>query len=138
MLEKQLCRHQDQWRSRERRCFRYQTTDSPAVLGVEHSDADGSAEAHGSLQWSRYSCSLQRTTCQRICPEGSSNLWRAHLGSCSWQKLQLVEWGSWRQRFSVTLSGTHTGERGKHEEEGTERGDVRAWPQTSFFSPLHH
>jgi len=55
MGEKQLCRHQGQWRRRGRRCLKCRSRDSSlAACAEDHGEADCRPTAPGGPWWSRY------------------------------------------------------------------------------------
>jgi len=54
MWKKQLCRHQGQWRRRERRCSRcWSRKSSLAARAEDHGEADCAPAVHGGPWWSR-------------------------------------------------------------------------------------
>jgi len=75
MWEKQLCRHQGQWRRRGRRCSRHRSRDSPAACGEDHGEASCPPAADGGPWWSRYPPAAR---------EGS----HAGAGGCAWRRLR--------------------------------------------------
>ena len=51
--EKQLCRHQGQWRRSRRRWSRHQSRHSPAARDEDHGEAGCLPAVHGGSQWNR-------------------------------------------------------------------------------------
>jgi len=89
MWEKQLCRHQGQWKSRGRRSSRHCSRDSPADCGKDHGEAGCPTAAHRGPQWRRYPRAAHGRPHTRAgrCPKEAVTPWRAHAGVGSCQDL---------------------------------------------------
>ena len=101
MWEKQLCRHQGQWRRRGRRCTRCQSRDSPAAYSQDYGDTGCPPAAHGGPRWSKYLPAAHgghHTRPGECSPKEAVILWKARTGA-----------GSWQDVWSCRDRGAHTG-----------------------------
>jgi len=114
MREKQLCRHQGQWRRRRRRrCSRHQSRDSPAARDEDHGEAGCPPAAHGDPWWSRYPPAAQGGPTQedawsRLWPLGELALEQASGRSCGPME-RGAHPGAGLLAGLVTLWGAHAG-----------------------------
>ena len=154
MWERELRRHQGQWRRSRRRCSRHLSRYSPVACGADHDDAGCPPAAHGEPQWSKYvHCSLVRTLWWKgwICPEGNWSPWRrTHAGarekceregvaemSCYGVTTTLTPQSAWSRQPPQPIGPLHHSGQGEVEESGMKEWSWD-WEESSFrfcFSP---